>query len=446
MRQHAGAAGAVGNACNRSGGLAELVADFDGYGRAVRRRRTGNPRNWRRIQFSAVQSGLRADDDAAGIRLQADDKARVAAAGQPQPPPLPDGKILDAVMLTQDISGGVHNVAGGVIGALPQEFPVVAGGDKADVLAVGLAGVGQPGGGGQLADFVFRIVADGHQGSGQLLLAHPEQHIGLVFVGVHAPPQRPADGVGVAIAIPVPGGNDAGVVAGSDILRLHGAGALRQKAELDLVVAGDAGMGGAPGFVLAPEIVNDESAELPLHIEDIMRHAQNAADGAGILNIVQRAAAPIGGGQVGLVNIVKFHRNADDRAALPMQQQGSDRRIHAAAHGDDDARRIGIAGVGIHSLIVAGNGPIVKRDAAGVGGGQQIPQDLEQEPGIPQSDFGIPAVQVDFVKIAVQTLGGGHQTPDGRRIRRFVGDLANRRQEGLMAVIHPAAMSSHGLG
>ena len=74
-----------------------------------------------------------------------------------------------------------------------------------------------------------------------------------------------------------------------------------------------------------------------------MRHTQDMAHGAGILNVVDGAAAPVVFGQVGLVNVVQLHRDADDLVALPVQQKGGHRGIHAAAHGDDDT----VGGVGV---------------------------------------------------------------------------------------------------
>ena len=108
-------------------------------------------------------------------------------------------------------------------------------------------------------------------------------------------------------------------------------------------------MGRPPAFVLAAEIVNDETAKLALHIEDIMGNAEDAADRAGILHIVNRAAAPVVFGQVGLVNIVELHRDANHIIALPVEQQGGHRRVHAAAHGDDHPVGDGVADYGVHS-------------------------------------------------------------------------------------------------
>ena len=94
-------------------------------------------------------------------------------------------------------------------------------------------------------------------------------------------------------------------------------------------------MGSTPLLVLGAEIVNDVLLELPLHVQHVVGYSQAVADDAGILHVVHGAAAPVVVGEVGLVQAVELHGNADHVKALPLQQQGSHRRVHAAAHGDD---------------------------------------------------------------------------------------------------------------
>ena len=279
-----------------------------------------------------IQVCLGTYDDAPGIGFQADDELG-RAAGQTQAAPLSDGEVLDALVPPQHVAGGVHDVAGLFVSALAQELAVVAGGNKADVLAVGLVGVGKAGVGGQLADFRLGVASHRHQRSGQLLLTHPEEDVGLVLVGVGAASQSPLHGAGAVGSVRL----DARVVAGGDVAGLHHPGALGQEAELDFVVAGDARVRRASAFVLALEVVDDEGAELALHVEHVVGYAEDAADGAGILNVVDGAAAPVVFGQVGLVNVVQLHSDADDVPALPMEQQGGNGGVHAAAHGDDGA-------------------------------------------------------------------------------------------------------------
>ena len=216
-------------------------------------------------------------------------------------------------MLPQQVAGSIHDFAGLFISSLAEKLAIVAGGDEADVLAVGLVGVGEAGVQGQPADLRLGVVAYGHEGGGKLVLAHTEEHVGLVLVGVNAATEgEPAGAVGF----------DAGVVAGGDVAGVEHPGALGQKAELDLVVAGNAGMGGAPAFVLALEVVDDEGAELALDVEDVVGDAEDAADGAGVFDVVDGAAAAVVIGEVGLVYVVELHGYADDFVALPVEQEG----------------------------------------------------------------------------------------------------------------------------
>ena len=274
-----------------------------------------------------VEVFLGSHDDSAGVGFQSDDEPG-RTAGQAQATPLADGEILYAVMGSQDVAGGVHNLAGLFVAALPEELAVVAGGDEADILAIGLVGVGEAGVVRHLTDLRLGIVAHGHEGAGELILAHTEENVGLVLVRVGAATQRPCAGTI---------GFDAGVMTSGDMRRVQHPRALSEETELDLVVAGDTRVGSAPVFVLPLEVVNHEGPELALDVEHIVGDAQGAAYGTSVLDVVDGAAAAIVLRQVGFVDVVQLHGDADYFVALLVQQEGSDGRIDAAAHGDDDA-------------------------------------------------------------------------------------------------------------
>ena len=218
--------------------LGEFVANLDGNVQLSDRGHTGNPRHRHGVQVLVIQLILRTHNHLSGVRFQPDDEAR-RPSGQAEAATLPDREILDAIVLGQHIAGVVNDVAGIFIGALPDELAIVAGGYEADVLAVGLVGVGEAGVGSQLANVRLGIMTNRHQGGHQLILTHPEQHVGLVFVGVGSAKQRPAAG---AVRF------DAGVVASGNVAGAHQPGPLGQETELYLVIAGDAGVGGAARF------------------------------------------------------------------------------------------------------------------------------------------------------------------------------------------------------
>ena len=95
-------------------------------------------------------------------------------------------------------------------------------------------------------------------------------------------------------------------------------------------------MGGASPAVFGAKVVDDVGLELLLDVENVMRDSQTLAHPPGIFHVVQGTASLVMGGQVGLVQAVELHGHADHVIPLAAQQQGCDRRIHPAAHGDDN--------------------------------------------------------------------------------------------------------------
>ena len=229
----------------------------------------------------------------------------------------------------------------------------------------GLSALGNPASIRQPADLRLGVMPHGHQRARQLLLTHPEQDVGLVLVGVNAAAQRPPTR---------PVRFNPGVMSRGNVSRLEHPGALGQETELDLVVARDARVGRPPVLVLPTEVVDDEGAELPLHVQHVVGRSQDAADRPRVLHVVQGAAPPVVFGQIRLVDVVQLHRHADDVVTLPAQQQRGNGRVHAAAHGDDGAVGDGWAGSGAHTSIVAGCNPIVKRYPVRVLLRQKVPQ------------------------------------------------------------------------
>ena len=124
--------------------------------------------------------------------------------------------------------------------------------------------------------------------------------------------------------------------AGGHVLGVQGRRPGRKKVELDLVVAGDAGMGGASVAVLGAKVVDNVGLELPLDVENVMRDSQSLAHPPGVFHVVQGTAPLVMGRQVGLVQAVQLHGHADHVVSPAAQQQGRHRRIHPAAHCDDN--------------------------------------------------------------------------------------------------------------
>ena len=81
-----------------------------------------------------------------------------------------------------------------------------------------------------------------------------------------------------------------GVMAGGDEIGPDAVGIVEQLAELQPVVADDAGIGGAAGGVFVHEIV-DDPAELVLEIEGIKRDVEPIGHAAGVAGVHGGAAA-----------------------------------------------------------------------------------------------------------------------------------------------------------
>ena len=79
----------------------------------------------------------------------------------------------------------------------------------------------------------------------------------------------------------------------------------------------------APRDVLVDEVRDDGPLKLALEIDDVVRDAEAPGDAAGVVQIVEAAAAAVARLAVALV--VELHRQTDDVVARFGQQRGGDR-------------------------------------------------------------------------------------------------------------------------
>src|SRR5207302_8044178 len=112
-------------------------------------------------------------------------------------------------------------------------------------------------------------------------LAELIQGVRLVLAGVGAPVQRP--GVGAAA--------DPGVVAGGEVAGAEREGAVEENAELDPVVAADAGVRSAPGRVLRLEVGDHRVLELLLEVPDVVGDSEPRGGAAGVGHGIDPAGA-----------------------------------------------------------------------------------------------------------------------------------------------------------
>src|SRR3970282_408325 len=81
------------------------------------------------------------------------------------------------------------------------------------------------------------------------------------------------------------------VVAGRQVVGAQGQRVLQQRPELHAVVASQAGVGRAGARVLPHEAIDDAGGELPLEVQHVVRDAQPVAGGAGVVRVLDGAAA-----------------------------------------------------------------------------------------------------------------------------------------------------------
>ena len=214
-----------------------------------------------------------------------------------------------------------------------QKRCVIAVGHEADLLAVALGGHRQVHGAGQFADFALGQLAERKHGAGKLLLGEAEQEVSLVLGIVHGAQQLVPAGGFVEV--------DARVVAGGHLARAHGLGHFQETVELDVVVAQRAGNGRAAGQVLFHERLYYLLLELLLEVHHVVGDADLLGDAAGVVNVVERAAAPRSPlcGQLRQTPLVpKLHGQPHYVVTLAHQERGHGGAVDAAAHGDGNGK------------------------------------------------------------------------------------------------------------
>ena len=327
----------VGGGDGRNGGLGGvIVTDFGGAKDGV----TGGVRSWGEPiglvgdEGAAEEGVFVADGDLVGVGVDVDDVDGVAK-GEADAFALADGEMLVAGVLADDLAGGVDDLAGaeGIRGSALDEGGVVLVGNEADFLRIGFVVDGEFEVEGDLSDVGFFVVSDGQEGMFDGGGSHAEEDVALVFAVVEAAEECGGAGDGV--------GADAGVVAGGDIVGADGFCVGGEFAELEPIVAADAGIGCSAAVVFGDEVV-DDAAEVILEIEDVEGDLEDGGDFSGVVGVEDGAAALLGvGGVAGVVGLdagwgAEAHEHADDVVALAEEQSGGDGGIDSATHGDDD--------------------------------------------------------------------------------------------------------------
>ena len=107
---------------------------------------------------------------------------------------LTDGVALNAAVTAQNTAVHVDEITrfGAVAGVFPDETGVSAVGNKADILTVGLVGIGKAGAAGNFPDLFLGVTAQRQAQVGQLVLGQGIEHIALILLLGNALFQQPA--------------------------------------------------------------------------------------------------------------------------------------------------------------------------------------------------------------------------------------------------------------
>jgi hypothetical protein len=112
----------------------------------------------------------------------------------------------------------------------------------------------------------------------------------------------------------------------------------KKRLKLHIRVAVGAGDGCASREILIYEGPDDALLELLLKIHDVVRKIQMLSDALGVINIIERTAAMLGGAVTlqfrEAALIPELHGQADNGAALLLQKSGDRGTVYTAAHGD----------------------------------------------------------------------------------------------------------------
>ena len=130
-----------------------------------------------------------------------------------------------------------------------------------------------------------------------------------------------------------------GVVAGRDRVEAEPERPVEHRGELDLLVAPQARVGRAPGGVLVHEVLDHVLVEPVGEVPDVERDADHVGGPAGVVRVLDRAAAA-GARAVRRGVAREGEVDAGDVVAGLDGPGRGDRGVHAAGHGGEDLHRL----------------------------------------------------------------------------------------------------------
>ena len=246
----------------------------------------------RREEFFLIaeDDGILLGVDPHDIDRRADADAEVLA--------LADRVVHDALVPPQHAAVRRKEVARLHRAAVPlDEGRIVAVGDEADILAVGLRRVDKAVLLCDAAHLVLAQPAEGKARMRELFLRQRVEDIALVLALVETFAQEP-------LAVPL---FDSCIVTGGDRVAPQLARPVIEAVELERAVAVDAGIRGDPLPLAVDEFFDDLFFKIILEIENVERDAEPAAYRAGVLDVVEGTA----GALHPAFSVIEAHRTAD---------------------------------------------------------------------------------------------------------------------------------------
>src|SRR5918997_6136251 len=225
------------------------------------------------------------------------------------PAPLSDRKVDHAGVTAEYPPFVVDDVSWLRCHLLANKAAVVPIGDKADILALRGVGDGESPLFGDDADVRLTVIAEGEDRTRKELPRHGPEDVGLILALVQGARKRGA--------FFHPGVVPRRQVVESELVREE-----RRRVELDVCVAGDAGVGRLALVVGADEVLHDAPVEEVLEVEREVRQSHPMRRVAGEEHGVRRAArtaAPLA--------VVQPESHGRDVVAGFLEEQGRDRRI-----------------------------------------------------------------------------------------------------------------------
>ena len=199
-----------------------------------------------------------------------------------QAPPLADREGEGAVVLSEDVTGcRIDDLARHASESAFEEPRRVTVRNEADVMAIRLARDEQTALLCLSSHCGLEVGTEGEYGALKLVSSQDAQDVGLILLRVRGPME-----FGTVRAL-----DDLRVVAGRNCIEVQGERSVEDCAELDLLVAAQAGIGRSTALVLGDEIVDNVRCEPLREIPDIEGNAEHVGHAPCISSIIEGAAA-----------------------------------------------------------------------------------------------------------------------------------------------------------